>query len=119
MASETPPLMGQIAFVLRAPAMPDCSRNGISANNNTVVVVGKGLNETFKARANMPALVLCEEDLRMGDGRTMLRLRLPDDVELGAGRFGGNFAYSSDARWPGKDSHGCSCPIKIFDRFGD
>lgn len=85
----------------------DCTNGGISAKVDVAVIVGGDMPELFEAREHMPALKLVCRNIA---GEEYKHLE-PTFRPRGAGwMWGGNFAYSSDARFPNP------YPLKIHDR---
>ncbi|CCG43227.1 hypothetical protein [Magnetospirillum molischianum] len=99
---------GMIASVYRDADGVDCTNGGISSKADRVLIVGEGVPEIFAERSGMPTLLLVDRGPNLPPA-----LYPADDLRPGRFMFGGNFAYSSDSRWPtGK-------PIKIHDRAED
>lgn len=81
--------------VLRPASGSDCTNGGISSRFIDVVVVGPGIPEIFAEHENLPAVVI---DERMGHKFLRPAEDCPSD-KMGY-MFGGNFATTSDGRWP-------------------
>jgi len=108
---------GLLAWVYRSRALGDCTNGGITAKADRVVLIGTP--GSFEPDAKAPALYLakwygrtiaCPENL---EARYPKRRNERDDCSiehLGAWMFGGNFVYSSDARYPER------APIHVYDR---
>lgn len=101
---------GLIISVYRDADGSDCSNNGISARYNRLTLVGAGIPEIFEVSDDAPAVTLIT---RVIGGEVYKHLQ-PCDVTgkplPGWWMFGGNFAKTSDSRFP----H--SYPLGIHDR---
>ena len=83
----------------------DCSNNGISNNFDNLILIGDDIPEIFEPCERTPAVYLQKMNFR---GETLLSAKpdRPGKHQM----FGGNFIYTSDARFPSNS------PIKIHDR---
>ena len=99
-------LFGLPVNVYRTP-LGDCTANGLSSRQTNLLLVGESIDRVpFEVKENEDYLVV-EHRPRFND-----YIATPKSV-LDAGvhaMFGGNFAYTSDSRFP------ADAPIKIMDR---
>lgn len=97
---------GMLVSVFRNTQFGDCSLNGMSARFTSFVLIGEGVPELFEADENHPALYL-----RTRSTGYLYTIPVDKDNSEAAGYcFGGNFVYSSDARFPNR------YPIPVHDR---
>lgn len=90
----------------------DCTNNGVSANHQRMVIYGDfvkngPIDEDYKTDEN--AKLYIHKNPR--DNTILMATISPDPDEMF--QFGGNFVFSSDARFPSDQ------PIKIHDRVED
>jgi len=97
---------GMLAFVYRPADGSDCSLKGISSKHNSIIITGPGIPEVFEPSENCPEMVLEPNANRVAGNMAIY----PADKGEKWYCFGGNFAYSSDSRFPSNQ------PIKIYDR---
>jgi len=101
---------GMIVDVYRANGH-DCSMGGISSKHEAITITGPGIPEIEEPSEKYPEMIF-EPNANRVDGN--LALYPPDSYSEGKRvkwyMFGGNFAWSSDSRFPSAQ------PIKIHDR---
>jgi len=99
-------LKGLLVSIYLFP-LGDATNNGLSAGKKTLLLAGDGIkNVPFDTEEDQDYLV-CEYRPRFKD-----YIATPKSLKDSGKRpmFGGNFAYTSDDRFP------TEAPIKIFDR---
>ena len=91
-----------------------CALNGVSVNNESIILVHESISSPSEVKENEPYLVLKKRELF---GSTYLHAepyvngKPINQGEPGHLMFGGNFIYTSDSRFPNK------YPIPVHDRF--
>jgi len=104
---------GLIINVFRANGS-DCTNGGISAENDSLLLVGAGVPEIFHPSPDMPTVTLVT---RIFGGEPVRSLVPCDDNAKplkGWYMFGGNFGYTSDSRF--SELTGIYGAIAIHDR---
>lgn len=105
--------------VLRPAGMGDCTNGGVSSKFDHLILTGPGIPGIFEPTPNCPEVRLCVEWPMAGLRRVCARpVGTDGKVEEGGGcwMFGGNFVYSSDARFPEFGDAGDHFPIPLHDR---
>lgn len=104
-------MKGQLVHALRS-ALGDCTNGGITSKHDSFVLVGEGLEGTFEAREDLPALRVVVR--WRGTAQEYIHAEPVDQPEGMAGpSFGGNYVSSSDSRV----TKLCRYPIPVHDRF--
>lgn len=102
-------MKGLIINVYRS-SMPDCTMNGISSNHKELTLIGTGIAQIFEPTEDRPAVAMVT---RVIGGREYSHL-VPCDENAkplpGWYMFGGNYAKTSDSRFPN------AYPLPIHDR---
>jgi hypothetical protein len=101
---------GLLVNVFRNANGYDCTANGISLKNNSLILIGDGVNcQVFEGNENNTVKLLKKN---VGGNDYIYAVPLLERPENSVGpMFGGNFIYCSDSRFPSKQ------PIPIHDRF--
>lgn len=92
--------------VYRTHAIPDCTRQGVTATVDRVTLIGLDVPEISEPTAEAPAVFIQRRD-------GMRPIAAPAGLE-GRAMFGGNFIYSSDSRFAALTTDGG--PIAVHDR---
>ena len=86
----------------------DTTRDGISSEAKSFLLVGEGVAEVFSEHPDTPTMYLIKRVLWGKQADYICPDK--DGMYHNGYMFGGNFAYSSDSRFPSKQ------PIPIHDR---
>ena len=100
-------MKGLIVEVYKPAGFPDCTMDGISSKADRLILVGDDIPEIFEVKPDMPAVHLIK---RVIFGKPFIHAEPVDNPTRRGFMAGGNFIYSSDARFPSQ------YPISIHDR---
>jgi hypothetical protein len=101
-------MKGLLVFVLRHADGTDCTNGGITSKVSKAILVGDGIPEIFTPNEDAPALRLVRRNI---DGEYLHAEPVEGkDAKRVGWMTGGNFIYTSDARFPSRQ------PISVHDR---
>jgi len=102
-------MKGMHVYVYRNSHIGDSTNRGISSKFTTFILIGEDVPEIFEPSEDCPALYL-KKSMVFGPERWFYIIE-PERKHARHYMFGGNFAYTSDSRFPTGN------PIKIHDRL--
>lgn len=100
---------GLLVFVYTSPQIGDCTANGISRYNTTLILIGEGVPEISEG-TEYNTVVLKKKYVA---GEYLYCVPFKQPKGLNGPMMGGNFIYSCDSRF----REICKYPIPIHDRF--
>ncbi len=102
-------MKGILLTVLRS-SLGDCTNNGITSKENTIMLVGEGVPEIFEVKEGECYLEL--ETMHTGNKRCKV-INDPRGKKTHMGMFGGNYVTTSDSRFSKVSNY----PLPVLDRF--
>lgn len=109
---ENAPRKGMLVNVYATKDGSDCTNGGITSYHKQLIMVGKGIPEIFKAKADgSNCIEYVEREMFGKECNICVPLNQPELKKMNGPMFGGNFVYTSDSRFPHNN------PVPVHDRF--